>query len=158
MKSFDSGYTLAEVLIVLVIIAMMIGLATPALMNRLGAAQSRTAAIQLENLATSLDLYRLDMGDYPPDAPGLTALVERPDGATDWSGPYMRRGELPQDPWNRDYLYRRNAEGALEIATLGRDGEPGGEGEGRDLVLELKLRATDGDGRPYAEPVEVSVD
>ncbi len=136
--SAEAGYTLAEVLIVLVIIAMIIGLATPALMGRLGAAQSRTAQIQLENLATSLDLYRLDTGRYPTPAEGLEALVAAPAGAAGWAGPYVRRGEIPLDPWGQPYIYRAGPGDGLVLATLGRDGEPGGEGEDRDIAVELE--------------------
>lgn len=133
-----AGFTLTEVLIVLVIIAMIVGLATPALMGRLGAAQSRTAGIQMQNLAAALDLNRLDMGRYPGVEEGLRVLVERPaEGAQAWSGPYVRRGELPADPWGREYIYRRGADGGLELVTLGRDGQPGGEGEDRDITVAL---------------------
>jgi general secretion pathway protein G len=135
----DAGYTLAEVLIVLVIIALIVGLATPALMGRLGAAQSRTAEIQLENLATSLDLFRLDTGRYPTVQEGLSALILPPAGVeARWAGPYVRRGELPDDPWGRPYIYRAAPGGGFELVSYGRDGEPGGAGEDRDIVVVLE--------------------
>ncbi|MFC4726500.1 type II secretion system major pseudopilin GspG [Glycocaulis abyssi] len=135
----DAGYTLAEVLIVLVIIALIVGLATPALMGRLGAAQSRTAEIQLENLATSLDLFRLDIGRYPTTEEGLAALVApAPALEARWAGPYVRRGELPADPWGRPYIYRPASGGGFELVSYGRDGEPGGTGEDRDIVIVLE--------------------
>ena len=135
----DAGYTLAEVLIVLVIIALIVGLATPALMGRLGAAQSRTAEIQLENLATSLDLFRLDTGRYPTVQEGLGALVTPPVAVeARWAGPYVRRGELPADPWGRPYIYRAAPGGGFELVSYGRDGEPGGTGEDRDIVVVLE--------------------
>ena len=138
-KKNEAGYTLAEILIVLVIIAMIVGLATPALMGRLGGARAKTAEVQLEYLASSLDLYRIDIGRLPdPEAEGLQALVQAPDGFDAlWLGPYVRRGELPDDPWNRPYSYERSEDGALQLLSLGRDGAKGGEGLDRDIVLRL---------------------
>ena len=136
----QAGFTLPEVLIVLVIIAMIVGLATPTLMSRLGGARSTGAEVELEYIAAALDLYRMDTGVYPDAEQGLEALLDAPAGREDaWRGPYLRRGELPRDPWGAPYrLQRDETSGGLRLISFGRDGAPGGEGEDRDIVLPLE--------------------
>lgn len=131
-----SGLTLLEVMVVLAIIALIAGLAAPRLMDSFGRAKARTAAIQLENLKGAVRLFYLDVGRYPSEAEGLQALLEAPDAADGWLGPYLDdEGDL-RDPWERAYLYRSPAgEKPFEITTYGRDGRAGGTREDSDISL-----------------------
>ncbi|MEX2644461.1 MAG: type II secretion system major pseudopilin GspG [Acetobacterales bacterium] len=131
------GFTLVELLVVLVILGLIVGIAVPAAINYLSTANSEVARIQIQSLSTALDLYRLDNGRYPSTEQGLKALVEKPAGATSWNGPYLKGGNLPDDPWDRPYRYRApGPDGSpYAMSTLGADGAEGGEGENADLIL-----------------------
>lgn len=131
-----SGLTLLEVMVVLAIIALIAGLATPRLMESFGRAKSRTAMIQMENLRGAVRLFYLDVGRYPSEAEGLSALVVAPQGLEGWLGPYLD-GDLDlSDPWERAYLYRSPAgQKPFEILTYGRDGRAGGTREDSDISL-----------------------
>lgn len=130
----DSGYTLTELLAVLVILVLVIGLVAPQVIGYLSRAKSQTAQVQIENLASALDFYAFDTGSYPSEPLGLTALVENPEGVTGWSGPYLRKSEVPDDPWGRAYVYRvPGPNGPFDLYTLGADGAEGGDGEDADI-------------------------
>jgi len=127
------GFTLVELLVVLVILTLLAGLVGPRVMNLLGGAKSKTAALQITDLEKSLEIFKLDAGRYPTTEEGLNALVTKPASASGWNGPYLKGG-LPSDPWGKPYLYKSPAEnGAFEIVTLGADGVPGGDGENADV-------------------------
>lgn len=129
------GYTLTELLVVLVIIAMLTGLVAPRLIGRVGKAKSTTARTQIENLVSALDIYNLDMDEYPSNEQGLSVLVKKPDDQNEWQGPYLRRGKVPLDPWKRAYIYHLSEDGgATLITSLGKDGQIGGEGDDRDIT------------------------
>ena len=129
------GFSLIELLVVLVILGLLAGLVGPQVMRYVGDSKTETARLQIEDFSAALDLYRLDVGRYPTTEQGLQALVEEPAGVTGWSGPYLRRSSLPADPWGREYNYRSPGEhGAYDIYTYGASGEPGGEGEDQDVV------------------------
>jgi len=130
----EAGFTLVELLVVLVILGLLAALAGPRVIGYLGAARSDTAELQLESFAQALDLYRLDTGAYPSSEDGLEALIEAPAGVSGWNGPYLDRNELPDDPWGNAYVYRSDGGGAFELLSLGSDGRPGGEGEAADVV------------------------
>jgi len=126
----SKGFTLIELLVVLAILALLAGLVGPRVLNQLGGAKSNTALVQIRDLEQALEMYKLDVGRFPSTQEGLTALVRNPGNATGWNGPYLRRNELPKDPWNRDYLYRYPGErGEFDLFTNGADGQPGGDGE-----------------------------
>lgn len=133
----EAGFTLVELLVVLVILGLIVGIAVPAAINYLSTAKPEVARIQMQSLSTALDLYRLDNGGYPSAAQGLGALMARPDGAARWNGPYLKGGALPVDPWDRPYRYSVPGPGAAPygLASLGADGAEGGEGEDADLTL-----------------------
>lgn len=133
------GFTLTEMLVVLVIIALLVALVAPNVLGRLGGARSNSARAQLENLASSLELYMLDTGGYPASEVGLRALVEAPTGVTGWSGPYLSRGGVPDDPWGRPFEYESSAPDNFTLSSLGRDGAVGGQGEDADLVTSTDL-------------------
>ncbi|CAN1484812.1 PulG Type II secretory pathway, pseudopilin PulG [Paracoccaceae bacterium] len=131
-----SGVTLLEVMVVLAIIALVVGLAAPRMMESFGRAKSRTASIQIENVRGAVQLFYLDVGRYPSEAEGLQALVVAPEGAGGWLGPYLDGVEDLNDPWDRPYLYRSPAEAKpFSISTYGRDGRAGGTSEDSDISL-----------------------
>ena len=130
----QSGFTLLELLIVLAILALIAGIAAPQLMNILGGARTNTAGIQIEKLSTALDIYRLDMGRYPDGKTGLKALVEKPQAATTWTGPYVKKTDQLLDPWGNPFYYRQPGHhGPYDIYSFGADGREGGDGEDRDV-------------------------
>jgi general secretion pathway protein G len=129
----NKGFTLIELLVVLVILTLLAGLVGPRVMNLLGGAKSKTAALQITDLEKSLEIFKLDAGRYPTTEEGLNALVAKPASVGGWNGPYLKGG-LPNDPWGKSYLYKSPVEnGAFEIMTLGADGVPGGDGENADI-------------------------
>ena len=129
-----AGFTLIELLVVLVILGLLAGLVGPQVMRYVGDSRSDTARLQIEDFSAAMDLYRLDVGRYPSTDQGLEALVRQPDGEERWNGPYLRRSEIPEDPWGNDYHYRFPGEhGQFDIWSNGADGQPGGEGENRQI-------------------------
>jgi general secretion pathway protein G len=131
------GFTLLELLVVLAILALLGGIVGVQVIGYLGTAKTETAKLQMQEIATALDLFRLDAGRYPTQGEGLKALVERPAAATRWNGPYLRAGAIPNDPWNRPYQYRipGGAGREFDLSSLGSDGQPGGSGEAADIAL-----------------------
>lgn len=128
------GFTLIELLVVLVILGLLAGLVGPQVMKYVGESKTKTAAVQIQDLAAALDLYKLDVGRYPTSAEGLEALVRKPASGERWNGPYLRKQEVPKDPWGRDYHYRSPGDhGQFDVFTLGADGREGGEGENADV-------------------------
>ena len=129
----ERGFTLIELLVVLVILVLIGGLVGPQVLKYLGGARSDTAGLQMDNIASALDLYRLDNGRYPTGQEGLQALVTAPADARRWDGPYLRGGEVPVDPWDRAYVYTSDGAG-FSLSTLGANGIEGGDGENQDIV------------------------
>lgn len=126
------GFTLLELLVVLAILGLIATFAAPQALKWLSGAKSDSARIQIEALGTGIDLYRLDVGSYPPD---LEALVTQPAGAERWDGPYLRKKSVPKDPWGRDYIYRQPGDnGPYDLYSLGADGQEGGSGEDADVL------------------------
>jgi general secretion pathway protein G len=134
-KGRDGGFTLVELLVVLVILGMIVALVTPQVLKYLGRARTDTARIEIQTLGNALDLYHIDMQRYPTQSEGLQALIEMPPGAARWNGPYLKQKKLPMDPWGRPYLYRSPGEhGDYDLFTLGADNAPGGSGENQDVT------------------------
>jgi general secretion pathway protein G len=133
-KIHQTGFTLLELLVVLGIIAMLAGLVGPQVMKHMGESKVKAAKVQIEDLAQTLDMYKLDVGSYPSSEQGLEALIESPDGAQRWNGPYLRKAKVPLDPWNQEYKYASPGEhGKFDIVSLGADGKEGGDGEDKDI-------------------------
>lgn len=130
----EAGFSLLEVLITLMIVALVATLVGPRLMSALDRSKTSTAGLQSKALKTALDTMRLDLGRYPTAEEGLSALVTAPPNATSWQGPYID-GVVPNDPWGRPYLYlpSANIDEAPRIGTFGADGREGGTGSARDV-------------------------
>jgi general secretion pathway protein G len=130
----QAGYSLLELLVVLAILALVIAIAAPRVIGYLSTSKVKVAEIQIQNIVTALDMYRMDNAAYPSEQQGLKALVERPEGAQAWNGPYLTRADGLVDPWGRPYLYRTpGLHGEVDVSSLGADGKDGGEGEDRDV-------------------------
>lgn len=119
------GFTLVELLVVLVILGLVMGLVGPRVLGYLSSSRDRTMHLQVESFAAALDLYYLDMGRYPSNAEGLQALVKAPAGGGHWSGPYLKQPSVPADPWGNPYEYHVPGKTApYEIISLGPSGKP----------------------------------
>ena len=129
------GFTLIELLVVLVILGLLAGLVGPRVLKYLGGAKSDTARLQIEELGAGLDLFHLEVGRYPTTEEGLSALTVKPTGIENWYGPYLKKKNIPADPWGNDYHYRFPGEnGEYDLYSLGRDNADGGDGEDADVV------------------------
>lgn len=132
-NSLAQGFTLLELLVVMVIIGLLAGYVAPQYFSQIGKSEVQTARAQMDALEKALDHFRLDTGHYPSTAQGLSALVEFPGGETKWRGPYLKKA-VPPDPWGRPYLYvSPGKHGEFDLYTLGKDGKPGGENESIDI-------------------------
>lgn len=130
-----AGFTLVELLVVLVILGLLAAVASPQAMRYLGGAKHDAAKLQLQGLSTAVDLYRLDVGRYPSREEGLAALVQKPSALERWNGPYVRKADQLQDPWGRAWRYRAPGEhGPYDLFSLGADDRAGGAGEDRDVT------------------------
>jgi len=131
----SGGYTLIELLVVLTIISLIVGLVGPRVLSYLGESRVKTAKLQIESFGSALDLFYLDAGRYPTTSEGLDALVQRPTGVEVWSGPYLKGGRVPLDPWSHPYQYRSPVEHQppYEIVSFGSDGREGGTGTAADI-------------------------
>jgi general secretion pathway protein G len=127
------GFTLLELLVVMVILGLLVGYVAPKLFSQVGKSEVKSARAQIGAIEKALDLYRLDTGHYPPTDPGLPALTTKPEGEPKWNGPYLQKN-VPADPWGRPYQYKQPGEhGDYDVWSLGKDGQAGGEGENADL-------------------------
>lgn len=136
-KSTQRGFSLIELMIVLVILGLIAGIVGPQAMKYLGKGKNQSAKVQIENISAALDMYRLEVGSYPTTADGLKALVSAPSSARGWNGPYLKKGDVPKDPWNNDYQYKRPGGNGqpYDLSSFGADGAAGGEGEDADITL-----------------------
>jgi general secretion pathway protein G len=131
--SDERGFSLIELLVVMVVLGLLVALVGPKLFGHVGKSKLKAAQAQIELFGTALDSYRLDVGKYPTTEEGIEAL-QRDTGVKGWAGSYLKK-EIPEDPWNRSYFYRSPGEhGDYDLFTYGADGSVGGEGENRDVV------------------------
>lgn len=130
----QKGFSLIELIVVLVILGLLATVVGPRVMERLGQGKSEIAKLQISQLEGALGLFRFDVGRYPTSAEGLDALIRNP-GIENWGGPYLDRNTLPKDPWGRDYQYRSPGQyGDFDLFSYGADGIEGGEGENADIT------------------------
>ena len=128
------GFTLLELLVVMVIIGMLAGFVAPKFFAQIGKSEVKTARAQIDSLEKALDQYRLDLGHYPTTEQGLTALNERPAGEAKWAGPYLKKA-VPLDPWSRPYIYKFPGDhGDYDLFSYAKDGQAGGSAEAEDIV------------------------
>jgi general secretion pathway protein G len=136
MKSIrrHRGFTLLELLVVMVIIGLLTAYVGPKFFSQIGKSEVKAARAQIDALEKALDQYRLDVGRYPTTEQGLAALMARPGAEARWGGPYLKKA-VPDDPWGRAYVYRQPGEhGEYDLLSYGKDGQPGGTGEMADIV------------------------
>ncbi|MEA2725173.1 MAG: ral secretion pathway protein [Gemmatimonadales bacterium] len=134
-----TGFTLIEILVVIIVIGLLAGLVGPRILGRVSEAKTATARTQVELIGVALDNYRLDNGAYPTTEQGLAALQEKPGqepASPNWRGPYLKKA-TPLDPWGRPYSYTSPGEHSptgYDLWTMGRDGQPGGEEDNADVT------------------------
>jgi len=130
----ESGFTLLELLVVLVIIGLLVGFVAPRYFSQIGKSEVKAVRAQLNALEKALDQYRLDNGHYPSSEQGLAALTMHPADEPKWAGPYLKKA-VPSDPWGNPYLYAMPGEhGEFDLLSYGKDSKQGGEGEAGDIV------------------------
>lgn len=136
-RPFSDGYTLLELMVVILILALIISIAAPKVIGYFGKSKTHAAEIQISNIVSSLSLYRLDVGRYPTEAQGLKALIDRPEDTKNWDGPYLTRRDGIIDPWGNPYIYKlAGTDGHVVVSSYGADGKPGGTGEDMDVTSE----------------------
>lgn len=132
----DAGYTLTELLVVLLILGFIAAAITPQVMGRLDRSKVRSASLQLDTLGASLDLFKIDVGRYPTNDEGLDALIVRPAAADIWDGPYVRTSRNLIDPWGAPIVYKApNGGASFELVSYGADNASGGTDDARDLTF-----------------------
>jgi general secretion pathway protein G len=131
----ERGFTLVELLVVIIVLGLLVGLVGPRLFGRVAQSKIATARAQIELFGAALDQYSLDVGTYPSTSEGLEALVRNPGSNTRWGGPYLKKA-VPRDPWGNPYKYRccPGQYGDYDLWSEGADGAPGGEGENADVT------------------------
>jgi general secretion pathway protein G len=135
--SDESGYTLTEMLVVILIITLIAAVVTPTILSQLGRAKAKTASLQLDSTAVTLTMFREDTGRFPTEAEGLTALAEDP-GIAGWTGPYLKSGKGINDPWNRKLVYKLDSNDQATLTSLGADGKVGGKGVDQDISVTVR--------------------
>ncbi|MNQ90681.1 Type II secretion system protein G precursor [compost metagenome] len=131
------GYTLTEMLVVLVIIGLISAIIVPQTLGQMDRAKARSARLKLESVAAALEMYSADLARYPTETEGLDALLEPPAEVPEWTGPYLSERSLLKDPWGGDILYEPPATPGekFTLTSLGADAAPGGKGFKRDIIL-----------------------
>jgi general secretion pathway protein G len=134
-RTRQSGFTLIEMMVVMVIIGLLMALVGPRFIRQEEKAKVKATRAQIELLGTALDTFRLDCGRYPSGQEGLAALRQRPFGLDRWDGPYLKK-DVPKDPWDRPYYYRSPGEAGrpYDLLSYGADGAPGGDSDNRDVT------------------------
>lgn len=130
----DTGFTLLELLVVIVIIGLLASYVGPRYFSQVGRSEIQVAKAQIDAFGKALDQYRIDNRHYPTTEQGLDALMKRPANEPNWAGPYLKK-DVPSDPWGKAYVYRvPGSDGDYDLVSYGKDGQPGGSGENADIT------------------------
>jgi general secretion pathway protein G len=130
----EAGFTLLEMLVVLAIMGLLAAIVAPQVLKYLGTSKTQTAKVEVQNITSALELYRLDVGRYPTAEEGLGSLVTAPSTAPGWNGPYLKKASALKDPWDQPYLYRNPGQHSeVDVYSLGSDKAEGGAGEAADV-------------------------
>ncbi|NOU26017.1 MAG: type II secretion system major pseudopilin GspG [Methylotenera sp.] len=133
MKKKNTGFTLLELLVVMVIIGLLVSYVGPRYFAQVGKSEVKTAKAQINALEQALDQYRLDVGHYPTTEQGLDALFNKPSNEAKWNGPYLKKA-VPPDPWGNAYIYKSPGEhGDIDLMSYGTDGRSGGKDDAADI-------------------------
>ncbi len=133
LRKRGGGFTLLELLVVIVIIGLLAGYVAPRYFAQVGRSEVQVARAQIDALEKALDQFRLDTNHYPTAEQGLDALTAKPANENQWRGPYLKKA-VPNDPWGRPYVYRTPGQNReFELVSYGRDGRPGGTGDDADI-------------------------
>lgn len=129
------GFTLLELLIVMIIIGLLAALIGPKMIGRVGESRQTVAKQQIEGFSSALEMYKLDTAKYPTQEQGMEALIAQPQGVINWKGSYLKKKLIPKDPWGNNYIYTYPGEhGDYDIISYGADGKSGGDGEEKDVL------------------------
>ena len=133
----EAGYTLTEMLVVILIITLIAAVLTPSILTQLGRAKAKTANLQLDATAATLTMFKEDTGRFPTDAEGLTVLADDP-GIVGWTGPYIKGEKGLNDPWNHKLIYKLDGEDRALLTSFGGDGKVGGKGVNQDITVTVQ--------------------
>jgi len=134
LSGANKGFTLLELLVVMVIIGLLAGYVGPKYFAQIGKSEIKMTQAQISALDKALQQYRLDVGHYPTTEQGLAALMTKPAGEQRWDGPYMQK-DVPLDPWDFPYVFKSPGEhGDYDLLSMGKDGQPGGDGDAADIT------------------------
>jgi general secretion pathway protein G len=132
-RTSSRGFTLLELLVVMVIIGLLVGYVGPRYFSQIGTSEIKAARAQIDGFEKAVELFRIDVGHFPTSEQGLAVLFTKPANEPKWRGPYLKKAP-PLDPWGNPYVYRSPGQrGDFDIVSLGKDGQPGGEGEAADI-------------------------
>ena len=135
LRASQTGMTLIEILVVLVLIGIVLGIVGGNFIGRGEKAKGDAAKIEIGQISQALDLFKLETGRYPTTQEGLQALIQAPSGVSNWNGPYWKRSSVPKDPWGNEYKYNSPGQsGPYDILSLGADGKEGGDGPNKDIT------------------------